>query len=181
MRSVQICIAPHFVKGGIKLASKVKTICEEKVTPIIENLGYEVVEVEYAKKSDGMNLTFYIDCDGGVKIEDCEKVSKAIDGLLDELNPTDDQPYILNVSSPGIDRPLKTNRDFQRNLNKLISITLFAKLNGQKLFKGKLISFDDETVTIEVKEENLTLNRKQIAQIEPVIDFNQNKGEKNDK
>ena len=73
------------------MASKVKSLCEEKVVPLIEELGYEVIEVEYSKKSDGMNLTFFIDNDEGIKIEDCEKVSKAIDGLLEELNPTNHQ------------------------------------------------------------------------------------------
>ena len=105
------------------MASKVKSIGEEKVVPVIEELGYEVVEVEYVKKSDGMNLTFYIDKDEGVLIEDCENVSKAIDDLLEELDPTEGVGYILSVSSPGIDRPIKTNRDLQRNLEKEISIT----------------------------------------------------------
>ncbi len=167
-------------KKGDILASKVKTICEEKVVPIIEQLGYETIEVEYAKKSDGMNLTFYIDCDNGIKIEDCEKVSKAIDEILDELNPTDDQPYILNVSSPGIDRPLKNERDFKRNIGKQISITLFAKLDGQKVYEGTLLSYDEQNVTIVIKGKEHSFSREKIAHIVPVIDFNQNKGEKND-
>ncbi len=167
-------------KGETKLASKVKTICEEKVSPIIENLGYEVVEVEYAKKSDGMNLTFYIDNEKGIKIEDCEIVSKAINDLLDELNPTDDQPYILNVSSPGIDRPIKSERDFKRNEGKLISITLFAKIDGKKVYEGKLIGYNEASVTIEINDKEFTFDKEKIAHIVPVIDFNQNKGEKND-
>lgn len=162
------------------MASKVKTICEEKVVPVIQELGYEVIEIEYAKKNDGMNLTFYIDCDNGINIDDCEKVSKAIDELLDQLNPTDDQPYILNVSSPGIDRPLKTERDFRRNLNKKISVTLFAKINGSKVYEGELVSYDENTITIKINNENKTFDRKQIAHIVPVIDFNF-KGDKNDK
>ncbi len=162
------------------MASKVKSICEEKVSPIIENLGYEVVEVEYAKKSDGMNLTFFIDHENGIKIEDCEKVTKAINDLLDEINPTEDQPYILNVSSPGIDRPLKTERDFKRNEGKMISITLFAKVDGKKIFEGKLIDYSEQQVTIETKDKKLSFDREKIAHIVPVIDFNQNKGEKND-
>ena len=114
------------------LASKVKTICEEKVVPFIENMGYEVVEVEYVKKSDGMNLTFFIDKEDGIKIEDCEMVSKSIDGLLEELNPTDNSPYILSVSSPGLDRPLKTDRDLKRNVDKEIEIKKKTKTNGKK-------------------------------------------------
>ena len=153
------------------MASKVKTICEEKVVPVIEELGYEVVEVEYAKKSDGMNLTFFIDNEKGIVIEDCEKVSKAIDDILEELDPTEGVGYILNVSSPGIDRPLKTNRDFERNLEKEISITLFSKLDGNKKFDGTLVSYTDETVTIQTKTQLLELKRELIAHIVPVIKF----------
>lgn len=153
------------------MAGKVKTICEEKVTPVIENLGYEVVEIEYAKKSDGMNLTFYIDKDEGVNIEDCELVSRTIDPLLEELNPTDNAPYILSVSSPGIDRPLKTDRDFKRNLGKEISITLFAKVDGKKVFEGLLDSYDDESVTILIKDKQIKLEKSKIAHIVPVIKF----------
>ena len=162
------------------MASKVKSICEEKIVPIIEELGYEVVEVEYVKKNDGMNLTFYIDCDGGIKIEDCEKVTKTIDGILDEINPTEDQPYILNVSSPGIDRPLKIERDFKRNIDKLISITLFAKQDGKKVFEGKLTAYDERSVTIEINGNKISFDKEKIAHIVPVIDFNQKKGEQND-
>jgi len=153
------------------LASKVKSICEEKVVPIIEQLGYEVVEVEYVKKSDGMNLTFYIDKEEGIIIDDCEKVSKAIDDLLEELDPTEGVGYILNVSSPGIDRPLKTQRDFERNLNKEISITLFSKLNGQKKFDGVLVGYTDESVTIESKGQITEFKKEKIAHIVPVIKF----------
>lgn len=178
---MQNCIAPHFVKKGErKLASKVKTICEEKISPVIEDLGYDVIEVEYAKKSDGMNLTFYIDNEEGIKIEDCEKVTKAINDLLDELNPTDDQPYILNVSSPGIDRPLKNERDFKRNEGKMISITLFAKIDGKKVFDGKLTEYNESHVTIDSKGKTLSFEKEKIAHIVPVIDFNQHKGDKND-
>lgn len=153
------------------MAGKVKAICEEKVVPVIEQLGYEVVEVEYAKKSDGMNLTFYIDNDKGIRIEDCEKVSKAIDDLLEELNPTENQTYILNVSSPGIDRPLKTDRDFSRSLEKEIEVTLFSKIDGKKKFVGNLIEFDDSIIVIEMKDKKVTLEREKIAHIVPVIKF----------
>ena len=153
------------------MAGKVKTICEEKVVPVIQELGYEVVEVEYAKKSDGMNLTFYIDCDNGIQIEDCEKVSKAIDDLLEELNPTDNESYILNVSSPGIDRPLKTERDFIRHNGKEIEVTLFAKLNGKKKFVGILNEFDQQSISVEIGQDIIKIEREKIAHIVPVIKF----------
>lgn len=154
------------------MAGKVKTIVQEKVSPLIENMGYEVVDVEYSKQADGMNLVFYIDSEAGVTIDDCEKVSKLIDPVLDELNPTDDAPYTLSVSSPGIDRPIKTERDFVRNKGKEIEITLFSKLDGKKVFKGTLTDFDENTVTIKLSEsENITLSREKIAHIVPIIKF----------
>ena len=154
------------------MAGKVKTIVQEKVSPLIENMGYEVVDVEYSKQADGMNLVFYIDSEAGVTIDDCEKVSKLIDPVLDELNPTDDAPYTLSVSSPGIDRPIKTERDFVRNKGKEIEITLFSKLDGKKVFKGTLTDFDENTVTIQLSEsENITLSREKIAHIVPIIKF----------
>ena len=134
-------------------------------------MGYEVVEIEYSKKSDGMNLIFYIDKDEGIDINDCELVSKAIDEVLDELNPTDDVPYILSVSSPGIDRPLKTDRDFRRNIGKEIEVTLFAKVDGSKKFVGELKSFDEGSLTIDCHTKEVTLNREQIAHVVPVIKF----------
>ena len=150
--------------------AKVKEVCEQNLKPVIENLGYELVEVFYGKMQDGMNLIFYIDSEKGITIDDCEKVHRAIDPILDELNPTNDAHYILSVSSLGIDRPIKTQRDFERNMGKEIEITLFSKLNGKKNFKGKLVSYDDKQVTIEEKE-ILTFDRTAIAHIAPVINF----------
>lgn len=151
--------------------SKVKDICEKELTPIIEKMGYELLEVSYQKLADGMNLIFTIDADAPITIEDCEKVTKAIDPILDELNPTDDKPYILSVSSPGIDRPIKTERDFKRNMGKEVEITLFKKLDGEKKFVGTLESFSQIQVTILQKDKPLTINREFIAHIVPVIKF----------
>ena len=162
------------------MASKTKTLCEEKIVPVIEQMGYDVVEVEYAKKADGMNLTFFIDKEGGIDVDDCEKVSKTIDPLLDQLNPTDDQTYILNVSSPGIDRPLKTDRDLKRHIGTEISITLFAKQNGIKNFEGELLAFDKNCIMIKpsaekkskkIDENQIALQRDKIAHIVPIIKF----------
>ena len=138
---------------------------------MIEQLGYDVVDVEYSKKSDGMNLIFYIDHDNGIKIEDCERVSREIDQLLDSVNPTGDQQYILSVSSPGIDRPLTNERDFKRNLNKEIEVTLFAKLNGKKKFVGILTAYDQTTFAITSNDQEITFNKQQVAHIVPVIKF----------
>ena len=116
----------------------------ELVAPIAESFGLEVIEVLYEKKYDGMNLTIVIDKDGGVDINDCEKLHRAIDAPLDELDPID-CAYILNVSSPGLDRPLKTERDFKRNLNKKISIKLYKALDGKKNFVDAIMAVNLET------------------------------------
>ena len=152
------------------MAVKVKDLCTDKLKPVIEGLGYELVEVFYGKQQDGMNLIFYIDSESGITIDDCEKVHRTIDPILDELNPTNDAHYILSVSSLGIDRPIKNERDFKRNLGKEIEITLFSKIDGKKNFKGILESFDDNTITI-IANETLTFERKKVAHIAPVINF----------
>ena len=151
--------------------AKVKEISEAKVRPIIEGMGYELVDVEYKKEFDGMSLIFTIDKEEGVTIDDCEKVNKAIDPIIDELNPTDDEPYTLVVSSPGLDRQLKTDRDLKRTLNKDVTLTLFSKLNGKKNFEGTLVNFDDKTVMIKIDDEEKIFDRDKIAGLKLVIKF----------
>lgn len=128
--------------------SKIKQMVMELAKPIAEKLGLEVVEVEYAKKHNGMNLTIFIHKEGGVTLADCERLHKLLDAPLDELNPTDDKPYILNVSSLGLDRPLKTKADFDRNIGKELHIKLYRAIEGKKEIKGTLIGFDDGIIKI---------------------------------
>lgn len=150
---------------------KVVESVTELVTPIAESMGLEVVEVTYKKCYDGMNLTVVIDKDGGVTIDDCEKLHRAIDQPLDELDPIE-YAYTLNVSSPGIDRPLTLPRDFKRNLDKQISVKLYKPLDGKKTYEGTLVDFDDETFTVvTAKGQQITFNKKDAAKIEPIIVF----------
>lgn len=151
--------------------AKVKQICEEKLRPVIEEMGYDLVEVEYVKEFDGMNLIFTIDKEEGVTIDDCEIVNKKIEPIIDELNPTDDKPFTLVVSSPGLDRPLKTDRDLRRNLGNEVTLTLFAKLDGKKVFEGVLKAFDEKTVTLSLSEGDKTFERDKVALIKLVIKF----------
>ncbi len=151
--------------------AKVKELCEKTFRPVVEEMGYELVEVSYEKENGGMSLIFTIDKDGGVNIDDCEIVNKKLDPMLDELNPTDDKPYTLVVSSPGLDRPLKTDRDLKRNLDKEVEITLFAKQEGKKLFVGVLKAYDDKTITLQMPKETLTFERNKIGSIKLVIKF----------
>lgn len=152
------------------MSIKIKDVCTEKFQPIIEKMGYELVEVFYGKQKDGMNLIFYIDSPSGITIDDCEKVHRMIDPILDDLNPTNDSPYILSVSSLGIDRPLKSGRDFDRNIGKEIEVTLFAKINGKKNYKGVLLSHDEKFFTIDNKEIQ-QFEKDKVAHVAPVIKF----------
>ena len=152
---------------------KVKDICFDLCEPIITGLGYELVEVAYQKETNGMNLIFYIDKEEGITINDCETVTKAIDDVLEEANPTNDSPYTLVVSSLGIDRPLKTNRDFDRNVGKEIEIKFYAPhpTLKKKSVEGVLKAYDDENITITCGEDEIIVERKLIAFVSPVLKF----------
>ena len=143
----------------------------QALTPVIERLGFEVVDVEYAKKSDGMNLTVYIYIPRGVTIDDCETVHNAVNPVIDELNPTDDKPYIFNISSPGLDRPFKTQRDFERNYGKEVEIKLYAPLRGKKFYEGVLVEKTENTVKISTPsgDENIELTR--VVFVRPLVKF----------
>lgn len=151
--------------------AKVKQICEEKLRPIIEEMGYELVEVSYEKENGGMSLIFTIDKEDGVTIDDCEIVNRKIDPILEEINPTDDCAYTLVVSSPGLDRPLKTDRDLNRNLGKEVDLNLFAKIDGKKSFTGILKEFDEKSVALQTENGILNFQRDKIASIKLVIKF----------
>lgn len=153
------------------MASKTVEICEQKVVPFIESLGYDVIEVEYAKKQDGMNLSFFIDSPNGIYIDDCEKVHKAIDPLLDELDVSNNQPYILNVCSPGIDRPINNFKRFLQNKNKMVEVSLFSKINGTKKLEGLLIEYTDDYIALDVDGEIIKIEKNKIGQIVPKVTF----------
>lgn len=144
---------------------------EEFITPVVEDMGYMVVEVEYARKQNGMNLTVFIDSPNGINIDDCEKVHMAIDGLLDELDPTNGASYILNVSSPGLDRPLRTFNQLKASLGEVIDVSLYSKFEGEKQFTGRLLGFTEIDLIIGEIGNSITLDRRNIAKITKHIDF----------
>lgn len=137
------------------MASKTVEIVEKIVTPFAENLGLEIIEIEYTKKFNGMNLTIYIHKDGGVSIDDCEKLHRLIDEPLDIANPTDDKPYILNVSSPGLDRPLKSQKDFDRNIGKELQIKFYAPYQNKKEIDGVLTEFKDQMIILKTEDDKI--------------------------
>ena len=143
---------------------------EQLLKQTVENLGFELCDVEFIKEYGDWVLTLYIDKPGGVTIDDCELVSRTVDPILDEADPIEQQ-YYLSVSSLGLDRPLKKDADYQRNLGKQIEVKLFAPLNGKKEFKGELVRFDETCLVILDGETERTLERKTVALARPELKF----------
>ncbi len=151
---------------------KIKSIEEiqSAAQPIADEMAIELVEVEFKQGKDPA-LTFYIDVEGGVDLDTCEKFHRAIDLVLDDLDPTFGAPYTLNVSSPGLDRPIKTDRDFQKAMGKKVEVKLFAPMQGKKLFEGVLKGHDENCVYIQEKDEELKFEKSKIAKLCRAIDF----------
>ena len=144
---------------------------EALVMPLIEENGFELVDVEYVKEAGNYYLRVYIDKEGGITVDDCEVISRALGDKLDADDFIDDS-YILEVSSPGLGRPLKKEKDFLRSIGKEIEIKLYRAINLQKDFEGILKSYTEDTVTIEIgEEEEMTIAREDIALIRLSFDF----------
>ena len=151
---------------------KVKSIEDVHSTlqPIADGMEIEIVEVEF-KQGREPALTVYIDTESGVDLNTCEAFHRAIDPVLDELDPTYGLPYTLNVSSPGLDRPLKTERDFNKCMGKKVEVKLFAPLQGKKFFEAVLVGFDEHCVSIDDNGNVLKLEKSKIAKINRAIEF----------
>ena len=159
-------------EGGGKQVKTAETV-DALLRPTVSRMGYFLDEVEFKKEQGNWVLTLYIEHEDGssASIDDCEAVSRAVDSILDEADPIE-QAYYLSVSSIGIDRPLKKDRDFERSLGTKITVKLYAPLNGCKEFTGTLIRFDADSFTVELECGPLTIARKDAASIKPYIDFN---------
>ena len=138
--------------------------------PLIEGGGYEYVGTEVKKTADAVELIVYIDNPNGVGLDDCEKISRLIDPVIEAQDPIDG-PYYLCVSSPGLDRPLKSPRDFARSIGKKVDIRLFAAIEKQKEFTGVLLSHDDGGVTIEIAGAERKFAHSDIAIVRLHVDF----------
>ena len=139
------------------------------LAPIAVGMGIEIVEVECNEKAG--SLTVYIETEAGVDLDTCEKFHNAIFEPIDELDPSYGEAYTLNVSSPGLDRPFKTARDFERNLGKEVEVKLYAPLKGKKFLEGFLEEFDENTVILNLPSESVKIQRNKIAKINKAIKF----------
>ena len=145
----------------------------EEIASLLKNIadpmGIEIVDIECDEK--GCALTVFIETEEGVDLDTCEKFHNAIFDPIDELDPSNGEAYTLNVSSPGLDRPFKTPRDFERNLDKEVEVKLYAPLKGKKFLEGVLKEFDENSVTVETPAETVKIARNKIAKINKAIKF----------
>ncbi len=149
---------------------KVSELVYEKIKPLFKD-DIRLVEVEYVKRQDGMHLVIYIDKEGGVSIDDCVKVNDLINDTIEELNPTADEQYALDVSSYGLDRPLKYDWQFKRYEGQRVNVKLYKKIDGRKEFVATLLGRNEESTMFGVDNENITINNVDIAYITPYIEF----------
>ena len=144
---------------------------EAFLQPIVDEYGFELVDVEYVKEGGTWYLRSYIDKPGGITVDDCEVVNRALGDLLDEHDFIEDS-YILEISSPGLGRPLKKERDFERSLGEEVEIRTYRMVNKEKEFRGILKAYDKDTVTIETEEgQEQVFERENIALIRLAFDF----------
>ncbi len=144
---------------------------EELVQPIVDANGFELVDVEYVKEGGERYLRAYIDKPGGITVDDCETVSRTLSDLLDREDYIADS-YILEVSSPGLGRPLKKEKDFKRSLGMAVEIRLYRPVNREKEWEGLLTAYDDHSVTIEKEDGTAAVFEKaDIALIRLAFDF----------
>ena len=144
---------------------------EEILLPIVEKNGFELVDVEYVKEGSNWYLRAYIDKPGGINVDDCEIVSRELSDILDEKDFID-EAYILEVSSPGLGRPLKKEKDFKRSLGQEVEVRTYRMMDRKKEFTGILKDHDKDTVTIEMEDGSLkTFEKGDIALIRLAFDF----------
>lgn len=144
---------------------------EELLQPIVDANGFELVDVEYVKEGGTWYLRAYIDKPGGIAVDDCEVVSRAFSEILDKEDYIDDA-YIFEVSSPGLGRPLKKEKDYIRSMGEEVEIRTYRAIEKQKEFIGILTDYDKDTVTIKMEDETeMKFEKSDIALIRLAFDF----------
>lgn len=152
----------------IKPIEEIKSLCDK----IAGEVGVSIFDVEF-KQGKNPVLTVYIDMPGGVDLDTCEKFHNALNVPIDELDPTYSQPYTLNVSSPGVDRPFKTDEDFISHIGKKVEVKLYGSIKGKKAFDGELISYDKERIVVKVDAKTtLSIELKNVVKVNEYVDFN---------
>ncbi|MGN0961900.1 MAG: ribosome maturation factor RimP, partial [Christensenellales bacterium] len=157
--------------GVTRLSERVVDKALKIIKPVVEELGYTFVDLEYKKEYTGYVLALTIDKPEGVNINDCERVSRALDAPLDENDVTNGVSYNFNVSSYGLDRKFKTDYDFNKHIGVKCDIKFFAPFMNVKNMEAVLLSFDDKSIVVDYNNNKITIERNLIASINAHIDF----------
>lgn len=157
------------------MSTVVETVTE-LVTPILDEKNFELVEVEFVKEGKSWFLRVFIDKEGGIDIEECAYVSEQLSDKLDQMDPDPiPQAYFLEVSSPGAERPLKKEKDYEKAVGEYIHVSLYQPFEGEKAYEGYLESYDGNQLTMKIRiktrEKVITLDRKNIAKARLAIKF----------
>lgn len=150
---------------------RVVDIVEGILLPFLKDKNLELVEVEFVKEGQHRYLRVYLDKEEGLGLDDCQKASEYLSEKLDELDPVEEN-YFLEVSSPGIERPLKKDTDFEKYKGRVVEARLYHTLNGEKIIKGTLLGLKDNKIIIDREEkENVEIARDKVALIKLSINF----------
>ncbi len=147
---------------------RVVDIVEEQLLQFLDEKNLELVDIEFLKEGKDWFLRIYIDDEEGVSLNKCQLVSEFISERLDELDPIE-QGYFLEVSSPGLERPLKNQKDYEKNKGNLIEVSLYEAVDGQKTIEGILEDFDQDYIKISSEKNNITIEKTNIAKAKPII------------
>ena len=142
----------------------------ELIGPYLNENGIELVEITYRREQAGMTLRLLVDTPKGVRIDECEALNKYLSGLLDEQNVIEEH-YVIEVSSPGLDRPIKTEKDFKRSMGRKLDVTTFGPIDGRRSHCGTLVGMDEENVVLEAGGVSTVIPRGKIAMARLKIDF----------
>ena len=158
-----------------RLSSVVETVTD-LVTPMLQDHDFYLYDLEFVKEGKSWYLRVYIDKDGGITLEDCALVSDELSEALDNVEPDPiPQDYFLEVSSPGAERPLKKEEDYQRAIDHYIHISLYQQINGQKVYEGTLTQLSNKEITLDyldkTRHRQITIDRQKIAQARLAIKF----------
>ena len=154
-------------KTEIKMKKSIKDTVREAIEPTVTELGYRIWDITYSKIGADYHLEITIDSDEGIYIEDCEKVHRAIDPIIDECDPIEDF-YYLEVSSPGIERELRTDAHVESSIGQRVEAKLFAAIDGAKSVCGELISFEDGFITVRAGESDIRIARSDVSKLKTV-------------
>ena len=153
------------------MKKNIESTIEALVQPIVDAKNIEIVDIEYVKEAGQFYLRIYLEKEGGISLDDCADVSRELNPILDEKDPIKDN-YFLEVCSPGLDRPLKKEKDFVKYQGRDVEIKLYKPINGSKMHEGELVGLtEDKNIKVIIDNDEVEFNKKDVALIRLAIKF----------